>query len=122
MAQQVSVMEIDNNLLSIDSDDDNDNYKGFSEFLEKDTERKKHKVATEITGWGDDLLFEIDNKKNRQNKEKMKYIKYITKHSKLYNKEQLLLFDILDVRQIYGELKNENKLKFKNFFGFLFES
>ena len=37
-------MTIDKNILSIDSEDDNKNYKAFSEYLEEDTTRKKNLV------------------------------------------------------------------------------
>lgn len=114
-------MTIDKNLLSIDSDDDDNNYIVFSEYLIEDTKRKKEIAVLEIEEVGVKLLKEIDRKKNLQNKEKDKHIKYIIKHSKNFEYHDLKSYDINDVRDIYRKLKEENQPIIKKFFHFLFD-
>jgi hypothetical protein len=69
-----------NNILSVDSDDNNINYKEFNKFLQEDTDRKKNKTVLEIEEMGDQLLKEIDRKKRNKEPIKIKLISYILSH------------------------------------------
>lgn len=109
----------DKKILSVDSDDEEVDYNAFSKYLEDDTERRKKKTAEDIRVAGDELLKEIGKKKMIQTAEKLKYIKYITKHS-IHDSDDLLSYDINDVREIYNELRKVKESKIKNFFYFLF--
>ena len=66
---------------SIDADDDNNNYEGFTDFLTKDTARKFKVTADQFTAFGEALLNEIDEKRKKQNEKKEILIKYIIKKS-----------------------------------------
>lgn len=114
-------MALDKKILSIDSDDDNENYEAFSEFLENDTKRNKNRVAGEIEEIGETLLTEIEIKKNRREIEKNEYISYILKHgNEIYIESVLKSYSYEDVYLIYSELKKKNKSAIVKFFHFLF--
>jgi len=74
-------MSLDKNILSIDSDDDNDNYEAFSEYLNEDTNRKKNHTALEIEQSGDLLLKEVERKNKNKKLKASKLIPYILKKS-----------------------------------------
>jgi hypothetical protein len=107
--------------LSIDYDDgeQQDDYDEFSNFLENHTERIKKNTASKILEMGEDFLNEIDHKKERKQKEKQPYIKYIIKKSNKYSQKYLLDLDFNDVVDIFYEIKNENKPFLKKFIEFL---
>lgn len=114
-------MALDKNILSIDSDDDNENYGAFSEYLENDTERKKNRAASEFEEIGEELLTEIEAKKTKQEIKKWEYILYILKHDdKTYSEKVLKSYSYGDVRMIYAELKKKNRPAIVKFFHFLF--
>ncbi|MFW6219420.1 MAG: hypothetical protein ACOC33_01000 [bacterium] len=100
-----------NDLLSISHDDDNENYESFQEFLKSDTERKKQTTASLIFEKGDELLEEINEKEKEYALEKEILIEYIIKKSKtkIYKKKSLMKYDIRDVREIYSQIKYENR-------------
>jgi hypothetical protein len=114
-------MTFDKNILSIDSDDDNENYEAFSEYLENDTERKKNLIASEFEEIGEELLTEIEIKKTKQEIKKDEYISYILKHDdNTYSEKLLKSYSYEDVRMIYDEIKNKNRPAIVKFFHFLF--
>ena len=114
-------MALDKNILSIDSDDDNENYGAFSEYLENDTERKKNRAASEFEEIGEELLTEIEIKKTKQEGKKWEYILYILKYDdKTYSEKILKSYSYDDVRMIYAELKKKNRPAIVKFFHFLF--
>lgn len=114
-------MEINDRILSIDSDDDNNDYESFNKYLEDDTNRKKNKTVLEIENMGDRYLKEIELKNAQKEIRKQKQIKYILKHSKLtYPSNVLISYSFEDVQQIYDELKSKNKSFFTKIFHFIF--
>lgn len=114
-------MSLDEKILSIESDDDNENYLQFDEFLTNDTNRKKNSFAKDIDLMGTQYLKEIDRNRNRQNIRKVKLIPYILKHSgNYYTEEELLSYSLNDIRIIYNDLKKENASTLSKFFKFLF--
>jgi len=114
-------MTLDKNILSIDSDDDNENYEAFNEYLINDTERKKGIAASEIEQIGEELLTEIEIKKTKQEIKKGEYILYILKHDdEIYSEKVLKSYSYEDVRMIYAELKKKNRPAIVKFFHFLF--
>lgn len=114
-------MSFDEKILSIESDDDNENYHQFDEFLTNDTNRKKNSFAKDIDLMGKQYLIEIDRNKVKQKIKKNKLIPYILKHSEnLYSEEELLSYSLDDIRIIYDDIKKENSSTLSNFFKFLF--
>lgn len=112
-------MAVDNNLLSIDSDDDNKDYEAFNQHLEEDTKRKKTKTVFEIEQMGDKYLKEIDRKKKNKELLKNKLIPYIINHS-IYEEDELNSYSFEDVQKIYNELKANNRSTIVKFFHFIF--
>jgi hypothetical protein len=114
-------MSPDKNILSIDSDDDNEDYLKFSEHLNDDTKRKKNHIANEIEEIGQQLLNEID----RKNKEKLQIVKkmipYILKNCNgKYDEEELIGYSFNDVQDIYDEIKEQKRPIIVKFFRFIF--
>ena len=60
-------MNVDKNILSIDSDDDNLDYKSFSKHLNEHTDRNKNAIANDFIAFGDILLTEIEEKNIKKN-------------------------------------------------------
>lgn len=112
--------KLSSEVLSIDSDDDDDNYQVFTEYLNDNTLRTKHKMVSDVEKIGESLLLEIDKKKRFQNKKKLKHIKYITKHSNKYDFEELKSYEINDVLKILEEVREESQSVFKKFLLFIF--
>lgn len=112
-----------NNLLSIDYDDDQEDYNKLNEFLKKDTQRKKNKTASVISEYGEEFLHEIDEKGREHELEKEILSDYIVKNSKRYLwKEKLMTYDISEVRNIYFQIKHEKRgflVKFLEFINLL---
>lgn len=102
-------MEKNNNILSIDSDDDNENYVGFTNFLVDNTNRVKDSDADMITAMGVVLIRELEEKKRVKSKEIEPLIEYILKHSNKYTSEYLHELDHNDVKDIHSEVKYENR-------------
>jgi len=114
-------MQFDKKTLSIDSDDDNENYLGFEEFLEDDTNRMKKKIAREFEEMGDFYLKEKEINDNRSLVQKRKLIPFILKHSEdKYSEEDLLSFSINDIRDIYKQIKSNRSSFFSKLFKFVF--
>ena len=114
-------MAIDKNILSIDFDDDNENYVAFSEYLEDDTKRKKKKTAHEIEEMGNQFLKEIDKKNKNKSLKSNKLIPYILKHcDEKYSKDELKSYSFEDVQNIYKEIKIEKRPVIIKIFHFLF--
>lgn len=113
-------MSLDKKILSIDSDDDDKDLLAFTEYLEEDTKRKKENAASFITQMGDKFLKEIDKKKSLENKQKIKYIKYILKRTYKYDDEELESYSFKDVQDVYNELKIQNQSVIIKFFHFIF--
>ena len=114
-------MSLNKKILSIDSDDDNDNYEAFSEYLDNDTERKKVNTANQIEELGEQFIDEIERKRQNQKQISRTLIPYILKKSgNKYTEEELLAYSFDDVKKIYEEVKEENKSFITKFFHFLF--
>jgi len=114
-------MTVDKNILSIDSDDDNDNYQAFSEYLEDHAKRQKNKTAHEIEQMGNLFLSEIERKNKIKKLKSEKLIPYILKHcDDRYGEEQLKSYSFEDIQQIYDEIKAERKPMIVKFFHFIF--
>lgn len=90
------------------------------EFIEKEIEKDKHQILTEFGMRGEKYLTEIDKKKIRWDNEKKRCFKYISKHTKEYTYDEIMSYDISDVRKIYKELKTENEWFITKFFRFIF--
>lgn len=107
--------------LSIDNDDNNENYDAFNQFLTHHTERNKQKVLSEIEMFGDSYLEEIEWKKRKNNEKKNKLIPYIIKHCDgKYNSKTLIEYSYEDVLIIYNEYKKKNRNFISKFFYFIF--
>jgi hypothetical protein len=99
-------MALDKKILSIDADDDGVDIKSFTIFSEETTKRDKNFVANRFSEVGEDLLAEIEEKRQKKDIRKNKYIKYILKHDKtVYSKKALLSYSYEDVLNIYNTLK-----------------
>ena len=114
-------MAVNKTILSIDSDDDDKNYKAFSEYLEDDTKRKKNLTAREIQQIADNLVNEIERKKRNQALKSQKLIPYILRHcEEKYTEEELIAYSYNDVQDIYNELKVEKQSFINKIFHFIF--
>jgi len=110
---------IDKKILSIDSDDDNENYEEFKKFFEDDINRNKNVLLSEIKEMGGQLLDEIDRKRKNNELKKSKLIPFILKHSS-YNKDELSSYSLEDVQEIHNEIKKERQSIIIKFFHFMF--
>jgi predicted transcriptional regulator len=111
--------KINNKILSIDHDDDDMvDYKSFFEFSVEDTQRKQKKLAEEVNEIGDVFLKEIDKRKLSERTRKYKYAKYIVKHNKSFDINELLTYSIQDVVEIYNTIKEDRF--FRKFLKFIF--
>ena len=110
------------NILSIDSDDDNNNYDEFLKHLNDDVERRKNKTHLDIEEMGETYLLEIDEKKRLKEPIKNEYIEYILKNSsRQYTENKLKSYSFEDVKNIYEELKAEKLSLIGRFFNFLYQ-
>lgn len=112
--------KINDKVLSIDYDDDDENYKGFFEYIVDDTHRKQKKIAKEVDSMGDFFLEEIEKKNKKRGDKKMVYVKYIVRHDDAYDINELMSYSIHDVIEIYNETKENRHSFFKKIFKFLF--
>jgi hypothetical protein len=109
------------NILSIDSDDDNDNYEAFSQYLNEDTKRKQARIAKEFDQLGNQLLKEIEKKNKHKKVLASKLIPYILKNCKgKYDSEELNSYSFEDVQNIYNEIKIQKRPAIIKFFHFIF--
>ena len=99
--------------LSIDANDDDNNYGAFTKFLTNDTSRKNKVASDHIMALGEKMMKEIDEKKKNQNKKKEVLIKYIIKKTNKYPPKTLREYELDDVKVIYDEIKYENRSFFK---------
>jgi hypothetical protein len=111
-------IEYSNDPLSINFNDDNENYESFNEFLEDDTQRKKNSTANTIIEMGSQFLGEIENKSIINEKKKLKLIPYIIRKSDKYSEDVLISYSYSDVKSIYDEIKANNKSFFSKLFHF----
>jgi hypothetical protein len=113
-------MAIDPKIISVDADDDDGvDIKSFTIFMQENTNRNKNSTANQFAELGEDLLIEIDEKKQRKELKKQKLIRYILKKDKgIYTERQLKSYSYEDVRDIYMELKDSNL--FRRIFHFIF--
>jgi len=112
-------MALDDNILSIDCDDDNENYGSFNEFLEESTRRKKNSLVNEIELMGNQYLTEIETKKKQKNVKKNKLIPYIINNSQ-HTFEELTTYSFEDVQNIYDEIKRKKRPAIIKFLHFIF--
>lgn len=113
-------MALDDKILSIDSDDDNNDYESFNTYLEEDTNRKKNRIAIDIEQMGSQLLNEIDVKNKRKEfKKRAVLIPYVIKNS-TYGIDELISYSFEDVQKIYYEIKKEKRPAIIKFFHFIF--
>lgn len=109
------------NMISIDYDDDNEDYESFNQYMEETTKIATKKIVEEIEEFGDEYLKEIERKKWEENKKKKKLIPYIVKYSEgRYTQEKLLQYTFNDVLEIYSEYKHKNRHPIVKFFCFIF--
>jgi hypothetical protein len=95
-------------ILSIDTDDDDNNYQEFSEFIEENIISNKNKIADRLNEIGEDLLAEIEEKQRQKNLQKEILIKFIVKQKKnKYSSQLLMTYSFEDVKNIYDEIKNK---------------
>lgn len=101
------------NPLSIDFDDDNEDYNKLKDFIINHTENQKSYLISELLSKYDDLTAEVEERKKISDRKKKPYVRYILRHSKEYKKNQLMCFELSDVINIYNELKlnKTNKIK-----------
>jgi hypothetical protein len=115
-------MALDKKILSVDSDDDNENYEIFSQFLDEETKRNKNRTAIEIDEFGKQYLNEIEKRRLKKEIQKGKYIHYIYKHTKsIYPAGVLESYSFEDVKDIYNEVKIQKRPAIVKFFYFLFD-
>lgn len=116
-------MTEDRDILSIDYDDDNENYEALSKHLQEDTERKKRKIANEFDAIGDDLLTEIERKRNNKKNRSRELIPYILKYSDdKYSEDELFSYSFDDIQEIYTEIRSKRKPLIAKIFNFLFNT
>lgn len=114
-------MSFNKKILSVDSDDDGNNYEAFSEYLDHNTQRKKSKTAKEIQELGDELIDEIERKKRNKEQKSRNLIPYILKKCDgKYSEKELISYSYNDVKDIYDEIKFENRPIIVKFFHFIF--
>ncbi len=114
-------MSKDKNILSIDHDDDNENYEAFSEYLKEHTKRTTRQFAFEIERDGDLLLKEIERKSKNKKLKASKLIPYILKNCDgKYSENELNTYSFEDIQDIYNEIKTENRSAIVKFFHFIF--
>jgi hypothetical protein len=112
------------NLHSIEFNDDNIDYESLNKFLIDDTVRKKNVIINDLLNNGEDYLNEVIKRRDCENQEKLKYIPYIIKNNKQYSQDMLLLYGLVDVIQIYQEIRDKEyeKSTIRKIFSFLFKN
>jgi hypothetical protein len=95
-----------NNISSIDDNDED--YKSFSAYLEEDTNRKKNKFVAVIEESGNQFLKEIEIKNKRKDLKKKISISYIIENSS-YDIDELITYSLEDVQKIYNEIREKRK-------------
>jgi len=95
---------------------DTENYSDFLLHLEKENERELKRLIKNI-----DIATDSDDffllKKQKFNKERIKYIKYITKRDKSYTYEDLMTYETRDLVLMYNTLREKRKKTIKNIIG-----
>ena len=96
-------------------------YDALRKYLNDDSQRKKKQLSNEFEEIGEQFLIEIDRKRKLKNSKQHKLIPYILKYGKnKFNQEELLSYSYEDVKNIYDELKKENKSLIVKFIQFIF--
>jgi hypothetical protein len=114
-------MALDKKILSIDADDEDIDIKSFTKFSEETTKRDKNFVANQFIELGEDLLAEVEEKKQRKEIRKDKLIRYIIKHDKdkIYGEKRLKSYSFEDVLNIHNEFKTRGTF-LQRLFRFIF--
>ena len=110
--------DLNKDILSIEHIDDNDDYDGFVEYLNTNTEREKQNIINQVIINSESFLNEIDRKKDLHNEEKIPFIKYILSHTKKYDRQELESYELKYVKEIYDSLKKNSFIS--KLFNFLF--
>lgn len=124
MSTSTKTNRINKKVLSIDHDDDNENYDEFVEYIEEHTNRTKNFFHKQLLSAGDTLLAEKEKKSLRNEERKKKLIPKILKKDKddIYTYEELMSYSYEDNLNILKEIKEKNKGFFVKIFKFLFNT
>lgn len=110
-----------NDKISIDYDDDADDYDGFINLIENHTERQKKVFSSEINQMGDIFIEELERKSLKEDELKKELIPYILKKEPhIYDYNNLLSYSYKDVKDIYNEIKTKKANIFVKLFKFIF--
>jgi len=102
----------------LDEDNDEIGYDEFRKHLDDHNDRLMKFTAHEFEATGNNLLKEIDRKKTNDNLKKDKLIKYILKREKhMYSYDDLIDYELVDIRSLYDEVKAKRGKFFKFLFG-----
>jgi len=113
-------MDEKNDLISIDYDDNNDNYESFNNFITGYIETQKNLFINDVEIYGSLYLDEIEKKKKIYNEKKKKMIPYILKSTDKYTENELIKYSLDDVINIYNECKIKNRPFLVKLFHFIF--
>lgn len=124
MSTSTKTNKVNKKVLSIDHDDDNENYDEFVEYIEEHTNRTKNFFHKQLLSAGDTLLIEKERKNSRNEEKKKKLIPKILKKDKddIYTHEELMSYSYEDNLNILKEIKEKNKGFFVKIFKFLFNT
>lgn len=121
MNQKKWIMTTNNNKISIDYDDNDDDFIGFIQLIETHTERQKNSFLSEIDRFGDVFIDELERKKKRELELKKEIIPIILKKEpNKYDYNVLLSYSYNDVRDIYNDVKAKRGNIFVRLFKFIF--
>lgn len=96
------------NKFSIDFDDTNDNFDEFYNEFINNTNKQKDLLVNEINNNGNILIEDIEWRKNEKNKKKIKYVKYIVSKTNRYKENDLILYELDYIIELYRKTKKEN--------------
>jgi hypothetical protein len=77
--------------------------------IKSENERSMTMFARDIEGYGDDLVKNMELKRQLSEQKRMECIEYILKHSKDYQEYSLLNYDLIEISEIYAKVKEQNK-------------
>jgi hypothetical protein len=113
MKRKVELIDFDDNEKSIGYLDDNNQLDAFIKNSNDDIFRNKNSFVSEILESGDEMLEEIDKKKEISKIEKEEIIKKILKKSNKYSYNQLIKYELNDCKNILNEIKLNNSFFYK---------
>jgi hypothetical protein len=96
------------NKFSIDFEDDNDDFGKFYDDFVVNSNREKNLLVSEINTIGNTLVDDIEWRRNEKNKKKLKYVKYIISKTNRYKENDLILYELDYIIELYRKTKNEN--------------